>query len=163
MKSSNATPMFLIDTNVWLDYFVPGRPFHKEAREFIQASFNKDITLLYAAITSKDLYYQFGILFKREIRRENDGKLSNAEANVINAMAWGIVENLKGLATAVGCDDSDVWLAQKYKSIHSDYEDNFIIAAAQRAKADYLITNDTKLLQHCPVAALTIRDALAIL
>ena len=38
-----------------------------------------------------------------------------------------------------------------------------VVAAARRAKADYLVTNDERLLRHSPVAALSPRDMLALL
>ncbi len=37
-----------------------------------------------------------------------------------------------------------------------------VLAAAQRAKADYLVTNDEALLRHAPVAALLVEDFLAL-
>lgn len=60
------------------------------------------------------------------------------------------------IATAVGADSSDVWLVRKYQRIHADFEDCMVLAAAQRAKADYLVTSDEALLRHAPVAALSV-------
>ena len=42
-------------------------------------------------------------------------------------------------------------------------EDNLVVAAAQRADATYLVTNDEALIKHAPVAALAPADALALL
>lgn len=56
---------------------------------------------------------------------------------------------------------SDVWLACKQRPIHGDYEDDLIIAAIQRVGSTVLVTNDEKLLRHCPVAVLDVKDALA--
>ena len=47
--------------------------------------------------------------------------------------------------------------------LHADFEDDLIIAAALRAEADYLVTNNEGLLRHCPVAALDARDMVALL
>ncbi|MFR1638350.1 MAG: hypothetical protein ACLSVD_03740 [Eggerthellaceae bacterium] len=38
-----------------------------------------------------------------------------------------------------------------------------MVAAAQRADATYLVTNDEALIKHAPVAALAPADALALL
>ena len=65
-------------------------------------------------------------------------------------------------ATAVGADSSDVWLARKYQRIHADFEDCMVLAAAQRSKADFLVTSDEVLLRHAPVAALSVEDFLAL-
>ena len=50
-------------------------------------------------------------------------------------------------------------MASRQRNLHSDYEDDLIIAAAMRAKADLLVTNDAKLCSHAPVAAMSVEDA----
>ena len=54
-------------------------------------------------------------------------------------------------------------MARKQRCLHEDYEDNLVVAAAKRAHADCLVTNDQNLLKHSPVAALSCTDALAYL
>lgn len=56
-----------------------------------------------------------------------------------------------------------VWLASKQRSIHHDYEDNLVVAAALRSKVDILVTNDEKLRRHSAVAALSVEDACKLL
>lgn len=56
---------------------------------------------------------------------------------------------------AVGMDELDVWLACKYCRFNHDFEDNFALAAAERAKADYLVTSNQDLLHKATVAALS--------
>ena len=34
----------------------------------------------------------------------------------------------------VACDQADVWMARKQRCLHEDYEDNLVVAAAQRAQ-----------------------------
>ena len=50
-------------------------------------------------------------------------------------------------------------MASKQRNLHSDYEDDLIIAAAMRIKTDLLVTNDAKLCSHAPVAAMSVEDA----
>lgn len=88
--------------------------------------------------------------------------LSEGQAGAISAYAAACVANMDEIATAVGADSSDVWLARKYRRIHADFEDCMVLAAAQRAKADYLVTSDEALLRHAPVAALSVEDFLAL-
>lgn len=66
---------------------------------------------------------------------------------------------LSQLATPVPCDLSDIWMASRQRELHSDYEDDLIIAAAMRAQADLLVTNDAKLCSHAPVAAMNVENA----
>ena len=65
------------------------------------------------------------------------------------------MESMQEQATAVGSATADLWLASKLCDQHAEIEDNLIVAACMRIKADYLVTNDEKLLRHAPVAAVT--------
>ena len=64
---------------------------------------------------------------------------------------------------AVGCDESDLWLARKHRTIHHDFEDGLMVAAAKRSEADFIVTRDKQFLSHCPVAALDTFDMLEYL
>lgn len=152
----------LADTNVWLDYFLPKRPDHTEALSFISFVRERDHLLLYPAAIVKDVFYLTANTFKRDIRSKN-GTLTEHDAAVAAEIAWGCVNAMREQATAVGADESDLWKACVLRSVHDDLEDNLVVAAAQRANATYLVTNDEALIKHTPVAALTPSDALALL
>lgn len=148
----------LLDTNVWLDAFDGARPRSRAANELIDACVRKGIELLYAVGTAKDVYYLVGASLRRQAR----GALSEGQTRAASAYAAACVANMDEIATAVGSDSSDVWLARKYQRIHEDFEDRLVLAAAQRAKADFLVTSDEALLRHAPVAALSVDDFLAL-
>ena len=151
----------LLDTNVWLDAFDGARPRSRAASELIDVCVHKGIDLLYAVGMSKDVYYLVGASLKRQARTAGTA-LSEDQARAIAAYAAACVTNMDEIATAVGADSSDVWLARKYQCIHADFEDCMVLAAARRAKADYLVTSDEALLRHAPVAALSVDDFLAL-
>lgn len=151
----------LLDTNVWLDAFDGARPRSREANELIDVCVRKGVDLLYAVGTAKDVHYLVGASLKRQVRTAGEA-LSEDRARAIAVYAAACVANMDEIATAVGADSSDVWLARKYQRIHADFEDCMVLAAAQRAKADYLVTNDEALLRHAPVAALLVEDFLAL-
>ena len=81
----------------------------------------------------------------------------------MNIAVWGFVSCMRELATPVGVDASDFWLAERYRSLHSDLEDNLVLAAVERAHADLLITSNTKLITHAPCTALTPSNAIALI
>jgi predicted nucleic acid-binding protein len=88
--------------------------------------------------------------------------LTQEDAAMVNELAWGCVQNMREVATAVGLDDSDLWIACKYKSLSTDLEDNVVLAAAQRAKVDHLVTFDQDLIRKAPVSALLPSDMVAL-
>lgn len=159
---SPAPQRVVVDTNVWLDYYLPNRPGYEIARRALLAAFTRKISLLYAVTTAKDVFFLSSMILKRDGRR--DGRvLTQGDALAIAELSWGFVANLGEMATAVGADNADVWLALKYKRVHRDFEDNFVIAAAQRAKADLILTTDDVLMRHAPVACMRPEDYLALL
>lgn len=152
----------VIDTCVWVDNYLGTRPGSGEARSLLDAAIRLDIDLLYAITSAKDVYYLVAQVLKREQAREGV-PLTPSLVAANRETAWACVENMERNATAVGLDASDVWLAHKFKPVHDDFEDNLVVAAARRAKADYLVTNDERLLRHSPVAAISPRDMFALL
>lgn len=148
----------LIDTNVWLDYFDPDRSGHNAAILLLDKACRRGVPIMYAVTSIKDVFYIMGASLKKEVRQKGEVILEG-QARAITATCWGIVETMGELGTPVGADVSDFWLARKYRSLHSDLEDNFVLAAAQRVNVDVLVTNDAKLIQHAPICAMTAQDA----
>ena len=152
----------LLDTNVWLDYHFAERPGHSDAFSLIDAALNNDISLLIASHSVKDFWYIFWQ--HNKIQSELHDGLPIEEASLVaKRMAWAFTEQIVQIATVVGSDASDAWLALKMQNTHDDYEDNLVVAAALRAKPRLLVTNDQTLLTRCPVAAATPQDALSFL
>lgn len=77
--------------------------------------------------------------------------------------AWRGVDRMRELGTAVGMDEQDLALACRLRSLTKDLEASMALAAAQHAKADYLVTFDEELLKRSTVAALSPRDMCTVL
>ena len=152
----------LLDTNVWLDYYIPWRGGHAVARQLIERALEDNRTLAYAVSTVKDVYYMVAAEHKRA-ERAAAGSLSDSAAQAATATAWGCINNMQAIACAVPLDHTDVWMAAKQRALHGDFEDDLVIASAMRGKVDYLVTNDETLLRHCPVAALNATDMCKLL
>ena len=152
----------LVDTNVWVSFYCGSRPDHLAVRSFILRSIEKDAVLLYVAPSIKDVYYLLAADAKREYRGSN-GLLTDSAAAAANEYAWGCISNMVELATAMPCGHTDVSIAQKFKKLHGDLEDDLVIAAAIRSKADVLVTSDENLRRHAPVAAMCVDDAIKFL
>ena len=152
----------LVDTNVWLDYFLAERAGSADALAFLRASRAAGVSLLYPASSATDLFYIICAELKRAVARER-GAVGEADALAIREIAWSCLDTLRELACAVGMDESDVWLATKFRTLTEDFEDGVVLAAAQRAQADYLVTCDMALIAKANVAALAPRDMVAVL
>lgn len=154
--------VYLLDTNVWLDYYLGFRGGHERARRLVEVVVGHNDTLAYCMTSLKDVFYIVASAFKGIARRESGGDLSEGAAAAAVATAWACVDNMQEIGCAVPLDLSDAWIAGKQRPVHADFEDDLIIAAAMRARADCLVTNDERLLRHCPVAALDVADALSL-
>lgn len=160
MSASKA--QIMLDTNVWLDVFVPGRAGSATATRLVRSAIEANATLLYSARILTDLFY--------EIRRDaaewvraSEGSVPKDAARLCHDYAWSCIEDLHQIATAVATDDSDVWMALKYRTLSEDLDDNLMLTAAQRADVDYLVTSDRILLSKATVAALAPQDMLTVL
>ena len=87
-------------------------------------------------------------------------ELAETDYKEIADAAWRRIDDMSEVGFAVGCDESDLWLARKHRTIHYDFEDDLMVAAAKRSEADFIVTRDKQFLAHCPVAALDTFDML---
>lgn len=159
---SGKVPTLLIDSNVWIDNYLDERPHMNESCALVNFCCAHDIPMLYAVTFLKDVCYTIARELKRA-RRRMGHKVDESVAEACKMAALSCMTNVADIGTAVAQDMSDVWLAVKLNSIHGDIEDNLIMAAVERSGADYLVTNDEKLIKHSPYPAMTPKDALKML
>jgi hypothetical protein len=81
----------------------------------------------------------------------------------LREIAWGCIRHMMDIATPAPFDLAVLWLADKYKSIHQDFEGNLIMATAELASIDMLVTNDRDLLSHAPMFTCTLEHAIEYL
>lgn len=151
----------LVDSCVWIDSYLGDHPRHDESLAFLIQAYNQGSQLFFGASKLESIFYVLVAEAKRMVRSEK-GRVDEADSAAARAFAWGCVESIRGLATAVGVDEADLWLASKYRSIGSDLEDNVLLASAQRCDADYLVTWDTQLLRMPTVRTATPAQMLSL-
>ena len=152
----------VVDTCVWLDYLLGDRANHEAAWEFVVEATRRGIPLVIPSHSLKDLFLIFQQILKAANRA--DGKMdAQAAAESARAAAWAALDLVMELATVGPADQSDAWLASKQRSLHSDYEDNLVVACAMRLDARLLVTSDETLAKRSPVATLAPADALAFI
>ena len=152
----------LADTNLWIDKYIPHRPSSDVSREVLRLCVSDDIALLYPMRSLADVFWQVSRDRKNWLRKEY-GEITETHAHAVNADAWACVDNMMEVGAPVGADVSDVWTAQRLRSVHADFEDDMVLAAAKRAEVDYLVTSDRQLIQKADVVALTPEDMLVVL
>lgn len=151
----------VVDTNVWVDYFLGFRPRSAEARSFMEAARLAGAQILYPIGILQDVFAILMVELKRSVQA--DSVISESDIHAFRHLAWGCVDAMREIACSVGADESDAWLACKYRTVNWDLEDNMVIAAAKRIQADYLVTSDKELIAKAPIAALTPADMCEVL
>lgn len=146
---------FVLDTNVLIDYCVNERPEKTTAIQLISELTNNRHTILMPANIVNDFFYIINNLFARQ-----GFKL---EANVRTQATWGLFDIIKDVFGFVGCDESDIFIAEKLRNKNDGIEDNLVVAAAIRADANYLVTNDKNLLKKQLVPTKTPKQVIELL
>lgn len=152
----------MVDTNVWVDNFYGARRGTTKSSKSLDLAAGRGAQLLYAATSAKDVFYLVVKQLKNEAR-QCSGCITSQEAKAIEMVAAACLESMDNCATAVGIDSSDIWLARKYCKVHMDFEDCLIMAAAKRAKADYVLTCDKDFLRHAIVPTLSPDDFITLM
>ena len=152
--------LVLPDTNVWLDYFLPARPAHAASSALIARCLRQGVTLLTTSGILKDLCFLLELQQKRWLRAQG-AEPSERQALVAREQAHACTQLVLDNSTLVCGTPNSARMALKLTSVHPDFEDNLIVAAALHARADMLVTNDAQLLRHSPAPALSSEDALA--
>ncbi|HQE70750.1 MAG TPA: hypothetical protein PK071_06495 [Atopobiaceae bacterium] len=146
--------LIMVDTNVWIDLYVPNRPRREESLAFFRASQRDGIELVFTLEIARAVFRIVSFEAKNWVRHEK-GELPESFARAIARHSWDFIENMQEHGTPVGSSPADLWLASKLQDDHAEIEDDLIVAACMRIKADYLVTNDEQLMRHAPVAAVT--------
>ena len=129
----------LVDTNVWLDYYLQEGAFD-EAKRLVELAEAGKIDLLYAPTTAKDVFY----ILPRRLARRN--------ANGINV---SFAPHMTQVATASPLSLAECEMARMLGKRMPDLEDNLIIASGETADVDYVVTSDRRMLEAMPEVCLT--------
>ena len=141
----------MVDANVWVDSFCAEHTESLAACAFIGQATETGALLFFPVHIAKDVLHVVQHELKRSVLA-GGGALDEASVRAIGDAALAFVRNMTENATAVGADASELWLADKYLTLHRDYEDNLVLAACKRAQIDYLVTNNRKPLEHADLA-----------
>ena len=154
--------VIVVDTNVWMDYFMGSREGNEQAVDFVEQALRLDMALVIPPHCLSTLFF----ILQQELKAMNrrDGKLSDENAALTaRKAAWAAIDFVLELASVGPTDQMDALIASKQRALHDDLEDNLVIACAMRTNARMLVTNNEKLIKHSPVVTMNARDAAALL
>ena len=143
----------LIDTNVWLDYLL-GREGVQEATAAIQCALDHEDVLVTTPGILKDVFFLIGVSLKGWIREAGE-KVTEESALAVNEISWACLSQIQGMTIVLNLGFGEHLEASALRSKNPDYEDNLLVATAQNAKVDYIVTKDKGLLANDVVSALT--------
>lgn len=133
---------YLFDTNIWLYYFLGEDVYKHEIMDLIASGQDDGVDILFTPTTAKDLFY----VLPRALRRA--GAIGPDET--MGSIAWSCLERMFELATPAPQSAAECHIARMLQPAISDFEDAMIIASAETAGADYIVTLDKELLRDMP-------------
>ncbi|WP_418722683.1 type II toxin-antitoxin system VapC family toxin [Enorma sp.] len=153
----------LVDTNIWLDYFLARSGHHHAVSTFIAKAYEReDIVLYVPSLSLKDLAYQLASLMKLDARRAGKDVTPDIAAAACE-VSWGCVRNVLEKALVAPIGHTEVLGAFTYKRIHDDFEDDLVLAALGAVDANFLMTHDAALRRHVGDFCITVEEGLELL
>ena len=157
------TPLkLMLDTNVWLDYFLARTPGHRAASELLELAEDSERIALYtSSLSIKDLAY----LLERDMKagaREAGVAVTERVSAAARETAWGCVRLVLEQSLIVPVGHPEVLQAFTLKSVHDDLEDDLLLGSAYRADVDCVVTYDAALARRSPVRCVSVHEALEI-
>lgn len=149
----------LVDTNVWLDHFLGRKESGKALGMLRKASESEDVVATAPSII-KDAFYLTCSILKH--RAADYGESSEAAAKAINEIGWACISTMQELSIVIPQGFGEHLEAVALRDDNKDYEDNLLLATAQSAKIDYIITSDLGLLKNKIVPAITPEEYLNV-
>ncbi|NMM99666.1 PIN domain [Bifidobacterium sp. DSM 109958] len=160
VDSPNPPRSVLLDTNVLLDHLMrrDGRAGHATA--MLKACIRHDVTLQCASTSLKDIAYISAAALRRELSSREalspDSLLETATMReLLHRIPWQCVEQVRALCGIVAVDRETCDRAIALRDRHDDFEDDLIVAAAQRSGSAYVVTSDRQLISHFPGYCIT--------
>lgn len=151
-----------LDTNVWIDYFEGARSRNRITVELLERCLSDGYKLASASTSIPDLHYILQQDGKREVAQVG-GVVTEQDAIVSREYADACIDALTRIAFVIPVGYNDIRMASKLMTLHADFEDNVVVAAAGRLDPVLFVTNDKDLIKHAPLPAMSTVDALSYL
>ncbi|PWL77517.1 MAG: hypothetical protein DBY20_09130 [Coriobacteriia bacterium] len=109
----------------------------------------------------KDVFFLIGVSLKGWTRAAGE-KVTEESALAVNEISWACLSQIQGMSIVLNLGFAEHLEASALRSKNPDYEDNLLLATAQNAKVDYIITKGKGLLANDVVSAITPAEYVAM-
>lgn len=177
MPTTGAPPRdVFLDTNVLLDHLL-----HRDehdgrggtAKAMLEACVRHDVILRCAPTSLKDIAYitetSLRRAFRSVVRPSAGGEPADSLVErelmrtLLRKIPWNCIERTLSLCEVAPIDRTTCDRAISLCERHDDFEDDLIIAAAQQAGSDHVVTSDKALIEHFPELCITPRRLMELL
>ena len=145
------------DTNFWMVYFLKYEQLFEPCARIVEMAAAERIELLVAPSSVKDVFYLIPRALRRMDSQEGRGSVSYRPA------AWACVEFMLDTATPSPQGVAECEKARMLRQTIDDFEDGLILASAESAGADFVLTYDHGLLEQLPEVFVTPSRALELM
>lgn len=146
----------LLDTSAWMYYFAGATEHLGAISRLVETCVALDVELLYAPTGLRDV---FDLVPRALARADVEGR----DASAYVPAAWACVRRMMELATAAPLGASECETARTLRDQLPDLGCGLVIAAADGARADYVVTYDDRLLAAVPEECATAERVLELM
>lgn len=140
----------MVDTNVLLDHLLQREKRGKMASRIMRLGADRNVTLLCASLSLKDIAYLTGMMLRRRFPH-GESEVENFTSRMLaSLLPWRCVEETMELCDVVDVDADVCKAALRLQTRHDDFEDDLIVAAAMKSHASCVVTADAELITHFP-------------
>ena len=107
------------------------------------------------------MFFLIGVSLKGWTRAAGE-KVTEESALAVNEISWACLSQIQGMSIVLNLGFAEHLEASALRSKNPDYEDNLLLATAQNAKVDYIITKGKGLLANDVVSAITPAEYVAM-
>ena len=152
----------LFDTNVLVDYYLGAKPVCDDAARIMELSADGRNALYISPTILKDAYNVISASLKRMERMEK-GEVTPSAARAASEVGWACARHALDSFLMAPVSRASCLGAFTLRALHDDLEDDLVIATAREAGADFIVSSDTRLKAHAPIAVMTPADMALLL
>ena len=146
----------LLDTSAWMYYFTGASEHLGAISRLIETCVASDVDLLYAPTGLRDVFHLIPCALGR-------ADAQGEPASTYLPAAWACARRMMELATAAPLSAPECEMARILHDQVPDLGGGLVIAAADRARADYVVTYHCRMLQGMPEECVTAERVLELM